>query len=64
MQGSAGTMQGSAGTIHGSANTGYGISVFTQRQRDWEMLRYFYESMANSDDLFAYLGMRSAWSQP
>ena len=31
--------------------------VLTQRQRDWEMLRYFHESMANSGDLFGYLGM-------
>lgn len=31
--------------------------VLTQRQRDWEMLRYFYESMANSGDLFACVGM-------
>lgn len=29
--------------------------VLTQRQRDWEMLRYFYSSMENSGDLFTCL---------
>lgn len=31
--------------------------VLTQRQRDWEMLRYFYNSFENSGDRFSYLCM-------